>query len=92
MTFEEAPPVDNNGPKFFGWDASIIKNIRIKENKQLQLRVEAFNLLNHTNFCVNCQTGATTQTTLFNINSATFGKLAETFQPRIIQLVGRFNF
>jgi hypothetical protein len=81
-----------NGPRYFDWDASIIKNIRIKENKQLQLRVEAFNLLNHTNFCVGCQTGATSQTGLFNINSATFGKLAETFQPRIVQLVGRFNF
>jgi hypothetical protein len=91
----QTSPLDRffiNGPRYFDWDASIIKNIRIKENKQLQLRIEAFNLLNHTNFCVNCQTGATTQTGIFNINSATFGKIAETFQPRIIQLVGRFNF
>src|SRR5262249_32974888 len=39
-----------SGPGTFNWDASIIKNIPIRESLRVQLRVEAFNVLNHTNF------------------------------------------
>jgi hypothetical protein len=75
-----------SGPTLFNWDASIIKNIRITENVRFQIRAEAFNVLNKTNFAI---TGQFTQA---NINSNTFGRLATTFQPRIIQLAGRLEF
>lgn len=38
------------GPGYVNWDFSAFKNIRLTESKELQLRGEFFNLLNHTNF------------------------------------------
>jgi Carboxypeptidase regulatory-like domain/TonB dependent receptor len=38
------------GPGLLDLDASIIKNTRITERLNMQLRVEFFNVLNHTNF------------------------------------------
>jgi outer membrane receptor protein involved in Fe transport len=38
------------GPAFRQWDFSIIKNTRLTERYTLQLRADAFNLLNHPNF------------------------------------------
>ena len=75
-----------NGPKFWNWDASIIKNIRFKEEMRLQLRLEAFNVTNSTRFFVG------PASTIFNINSTTFGRLTSASAPRIVQLVGRFEF
>jgi hypothetical protein len=77
-----------NGPFYFNWDAGLIKNIPITERVRLQLRVEAFNVLNRANLAV---TG-TQQQTLFNINSANFGRLTAAFSPRIIQFAGRLEF
>jgi hypothetical protein len=80
-----------NGPVTVNWDASIIKNIQMTETKRLQLRVEAFNLLNHANFGVSAaqQFGAGG---IFDINSSNFGRITTAFSPRIVQLVGRFEF
>jgi hypothetical protein len=38
------------GPGLFNLDTSMFKNLRITEGLNLQLRVEAFNILNHPNF------------------------------------------
>jgi hypothetical protein len=38
------------GPRFVEFDVSLAKTTRIKENKSLEFRVEAFNLFNHPNF------------------------------------------
>jgi hypothetical protein len=74
-----------HGPWYFDWDASIIKNIRITEKTKLQLRAEAFNLLNQARFSLPGQFN--------NINSTTFGRTTSTFPAsRVIQLVGRFEF
>jgi hypothetical protein len=80
-----------NGPLYVGWDASIIKNVRLTETARLQFRVEAFNVLNRANFSLSGaqQAGAGA---LFDINSQTFGRLSSTFSPRIVQLAGRFEF
>lgn len=80
-----------NGPLFVGWDASIIKNIQMTETSRLQLRLEAFNVMNRANFSLTgaAQSGAGA---LFDINSATFGRFSGTFAPRVVQLVGRFEF
>ncbi len=72
-----------NGPSTFNVDASIIKNIAITERIRFQIRGEAFNLLNHTNF-VPAQ--------FYDINSATFGRITGTFAPRIVQVAGRIEF
>ncbi len=80
-----------NGPRFVGWDASIIKNVQLTESSRLQLRLEAFNVLNRTNFGV---TGAQQSGAggIYDINSVSFGRLSTTFAPRIVQLVGRLEF
>lgn len=72
-----------NGPLYFNIDASLIKNISITESTRLQLRVEAFNLLNHTNFFI----GNT-----HDISSTTFGLISSTFTARRIQFAARFEF
>jgi hypothetical protein len=71
-----------NGPVFFNWDASIIKNIPIKEDLRLQFRIEGFNVLNRTNFFIGG----------FDINSVNFGRITSAFAPRVVQLVGRLEF
>ncbi len=38
------------GPPFRQWDFSLVKNTKITERTSLQLRADAFNLLNHPNF------------------------------------------
>lgn len=75
-----------NGPSYFNIDASLFKNIQITERVRLQLRVEAFNLFNHTNF------GITATQQSQSINSANFGRLTTTFAPRVVQLAGRIEF
>ena len=38
------------GPGFATWDGSLVKNIRLGGDRRLQLRLEAFNILNRANF------------------------------------------
>lgn len=72
-----------DGPFFFNWDASLIKNFRVKEDIRVQIRAEAFNVMNRANFFVGQGQ---------NINSANFMRITSTFGPRIMQLVGRIEF
>jgi hypothetical protein len=78
------------GPWYNGFDASLLKNIRMAESVKLQLRFEALNLLNHPNF-----DGIQT-----NLNSAQFGKAqilagqgTDAYAPsRRLQLGARITF
>lgn len=72
-----------NGPWFTNVDATLAKSFRIKENVRFQLRLEAFNVFNKTNFFFGQGQ---------NINSATFGRITSAFAPRIVQIGGRFDF
>jgi hypothetical protein len=74
-------PVD--GPGYWNVDTALIKRTRFSESLNLELRLEAFNVFNHTNFSVgNSQ----------DINSTSFGKITAAFDPRILQLSFKFNF
>lgn len=73
-----------NGPAYFNANAAVLKNIRFGENMRVQLRAEAFNLLNNTNFFNNTQ--------FANINSASFGQVTSAGAPREIQFAARFEF
>lgn len=75
-----------NGPLFVNWDASLFKNFRITESTRLQVRAEAFNVLNRANFFVGIFPGSG------NINSTNFGRIGTTFSPRILQFAARFEF
>ena len=79
-----------NGPFYLNWDASVIKNVRITENSRIQLRLEAFNVLNRANmFFTQFGTNA-------DVNSSTFGRITSTFTSsgaqRVVQFAARVEF
>jgi hypothetical protein len=74
-------PVD--GPGYWNIDTAIIKRLRFKERIGVELRLEAFNVFNHTNFSV---------PNTLDIDSTDFGKINSTFDNRIIQLAWKFTF
>ena len=75
-----------NGPIYYNWDLSLLKNIRFRENMRLQLRAEAFNAFNRTNFFVGVFPGNG------NINSTNFGRITSSFPARVLQFAARFEF
>jgi hypothetical protein len=74
-------PVD--GPGYWNVDTAVIKRIRFKERLGIELRLEAFNLFNHTNFSV---------PNSLDIEATDFGKINAAFDPRILQLSWKFTF
>jgi len=91
-----------NGPLFTELDMSLTKSIRLTERMRFQVRADAFNVLNHTNFLTGILTPGLglggTSNTIFNVNSPTFGQItsANTIGGsglnRVIQVAGRFEF
>jgi len=71
------------GPPTFRVDFTLTKNIRFSERMRLQLRGEAFNLFNHTNFT----TFGTAASTL-----STFGVINGTRDPRTLQFGIKFEY
>ena len=75
------------GPGYFNLDCSLIKSIPIpygplKEAQKLDLRVEAFNALNHTNFGLPSA----------NLGSSSFGQILSADDPRIMQVALKYIF
>jgi hypothetical protein len=64
-------------------DAALIKRTRFKERIGVELRLEAFNVFNHTNFSV---------PNSLDINDTNFGKINATFDNRILQWAWKFTF
>jgi len=71
-----------NGPGFWRYDMSMMKNTNITEAVKLQFRAEAFNLFNHVNY----QSIGTT------MGSGTFGQVTAVRDPRIMQLALKVIF
>ncbi|HEY7095840.1 MAG TPA: carboxypeptidase regulatory-like domain-containing protein [Terriglobales bacterium] len=76
------------GPGYVSWETSLFKNIKVTERVNLQLRAEAFNVLNHTNFQLPGAGGATNMRT----NSGSFGQAGGTFNPRNMQFGLKISF
>jgi hypothetical protein len=76
-----------DGPGYFNINAALLKNIRFGERMRLQIRTEAFNLLNNVNY-----TFATAGEQRQAITSSTFGQVTDTTPPRRIQFALRFEF
>lgn len=75
-----------SGPWQFSMDAALVKNIQLTEGTRIQLRMEAFNALNHVNYNFPL---------LVDINSQSFGQFtASNFnnEPRRLQFAIRFEF
>ena len=78
------------GPGVNNWDTAISKNFTLREPLRLELRCEAYNAFNHTQF------SAVDTTARFNpagqqVNP-TFGQITAAANPRIMQFVLRFYF
>ncbi len=71
------------GPSNWNLDAALWRTFRVTESTKMDLRVEAFNVLNHTRFN-NPGTSLSNGNTLGQINTA--------LDPRIMQLALKVNF
>ncbi len=71
-------------------DLGLMKNFRFSERISLQLRAEAFNLFNHTNFVGPGGAGSGGIDT--NLQSGTFGQALSTHIPRTMQFSGKIYF
>lgn len=69
-------------PNYYNMDVSMTRTFPVYERLTLNLRLEAFNVLNHPNF--NAFTTA--------VNSPTFGNATTAAEPRIFQAAGKFTF
>jgi len=82
------------------WDLSLSKEFRIKERAKFEIRLDAFNALNHTQFdTINSTLNVTSLTnpTPTNLASETgnktgFGAVTAVRPPRNMQLSARFQF
>jgi hypothetical protein len=79
------------GPGINNWDMSLFKNMPFHDGKiRTQLRVEGYNLFNHTQF-TSVNTGATFSAAGAQTN-ATFGQYTAAANPRQLQLALRITF
>jgi hypothetical protein len=102
----DAPVNYLNRPRVNNWDLSVQKTIPLKAEPavRLELRVDAFNVFNHTQFNgVNSNikfaslTNPTPTNLVFNANGTIndingFGSVSGSRDPRIMQLVARIVF
>jgi hypothetical protein len=86
----------NRAPGEVDFDASVSKDFKIHEALNFQFRVDAFNVINHTNF--QAPSGGLTVTAPANSTTATFstssgfGKITGTQPNRQMQISARFFF
>ena len=104
----ESPVNYIRGPGINNWDMSLQKNVPLKEKAHLQIRVDAFNVFNKTQFSgynsginftcggVNCATWTATNlpydSTGKLVNKTGFGAVSGVRSPRVLQIVARFVF
>ena len=70
------------GPASWTIDLSLAKNFRLTESMRLQIRLDAFNALNHVNF----------NNPVPNMLSPEFGQITSAGNPRAVQIGARFSF
>jgi hypothetical protein len=79
------------GPGINDWDMSLFKNMPFGERMRAQLRVEAYNVFNHTQFTT-VGTSATFNPTTGAQTNGTFGQYTAAANPRQLQLALRISF
>jgi hypothetical protein len=82
FTFGNAGRNSLRGPGYKNLDLSLVKNARIAEGRQLQFRIEAFNLLNVINYDNPNRIALTPN----------FGRIFSAGPPRQVQLGLRFMY
>jgi len=82
LTFGTSPRSVLRGPGLVTTDVTIEKTIPLPADRKLEVRVEAYNLLNHTNFNLPG----------FTLGAPDFGVISSARPARTIQLGARFAF
>jgi len=70
------------GPGGFGMDMALLRRIPIRETQRVEVRAEAFNLLNHPTF----------QNPSSSLSTSTFGRILGANDPRILQFALKYIF
>lgn len=70
------------GPLYWQFDTSLARAFRIREGQQLEVRGEAFNLLN----------GVRKGPPIVNFNAGNFGQITTALDPRIMQFAFKYVF
>jgi len=70
------------GPGRLNFDTSLYKTFKIHENINFEFRAESFNTFNHTEF----------NNLSANFGDSKFGQPINTWDPRVLQFGGKFNF
>ena len=73
------------GPGIVNTDLTLLKNIPLSQNQNLQFRLEAFNVFNTPQFY---GAGAVDG----NVDSATFGQIVRAAPPRLVQIAVKYSF
>ncbi|MGA8035454.1 MAG: TonB-dependent receptor [Candidatus Acidiferrales bacterium] len=81
-TIGNAPRRFFYGPGLNNWDMAVLKDTKITESKSLQIRFEAFNAWNHTQF------GGVSG----NISSGNFGQVTYANSARVLQVGAKILF
>lgn len=92
--FGTVPRDSNRIPGEVDFDASVAKNFKIYERFGFQFRMDAFNVINHTNFSAPSGSLSVTEsgTSALFTTSTGFGKITGTQPARVLQTSGRFFF
>jgi hypothetical protein len=70
------------GPGLFNFNVALFKTVKITERMNVQFRFESFNTFNHTEFLGVDQNSA----------DGNFGHVTSAYDPRVLQLGGKFSF
>ena len=79
------------GPGVENWDASLLKNFPIGEQRRFEFRAEFYNILNHANFLF-AAPGPQNSNNATVLGSTTFGYVTAARAPRQIQLGLKFYY
>lgn len=99
LTFGNAGRNSLNNPNRTNIDMAVFKHFAITEHANLEFRVEAFNVFNHTEFGYVNGDGGSAASNSSNLNSGTadvtgsnFLQVLTAHNPRILQLALKFSF
>jgi hypothetical protein len=85
------------GPGYFGLDLAVSRLFKLNEHLSVQARLDAFNILNHTNFVgafapAGQAAGASYGTLSQTLNASNFGQVTGAYDPRILQFAMKLYF
>lgn len=81
-TFGDMGTADVRGPRFWQFDAALSREFQIREGQRLQVRAEAFNVLN----------GVRKGPPIVSSNAGNFGQIVSSLDPRIMQFALKYTF